>query len=126
MCDAAIHALTSLGLANVGTVDVHRVRERAGRSRRRRSLRPTFRDGLGRPPPNDTHVIVPPPLHTPVMRRGEAAMTLTATAIQRRAMHLVDLENLLGGSWASRPVVGRALEQYCDVAGWRRGDIVYI
>jgi hypothetical protein len=53
-------------------------------------------------------------------------MTVKATAIQRRAMHLVDLENLLGGPWAQRLVVGRALEQYCAAAGWRRGDIVYI
>jgi hypothetical protein len=41
-------------------------------------------------------------------------------------MHLVDLENLLGGSGAAGPDVGRALEQYCDAAGWQRGDIVYI
>lgn len=45
---------------------------------------------------------------------------------QERAIHLVDLENLLGDPWARGRCVGRAVVRYAQVAGWQPGDLVVV
>jgi hypothetical protein len=47
-------------------------------------------------------------------------------AVQDRAIHLVDIENLVGGPRATGREVRRTLDHYLAAAGWRRGDIVCI
>ena len=56
----------------------------------------------------------------------EETQRVIDVAAQVRNLHLVDLENLLGDPWATGPRVGWALEQYFEVAGWTRGDLVYV
>ncbi len=43
-----------------------------------------------------------------------------------RALHLVDIENLVGGPRASGDEVVDAFDRYLDLAGWRPGDLVYV
>lgn len=43
-----------------------------------------------------------------------------------RALHLVDLENLVGGGFATSEAVIAILREYFELSGWRPGDIVVI
>jgi hypothetical protein len=43
-----------------------------------------------------------------------------------RGLHLVDLENLLADPWTSGPLVGHALDEYLERAGFRPGDLVFV
>ena len=46
--------------------------------------------------------------------------------VERRGLHLVDLENLLADPWARGPSVGRALDEYLERAQFRCGDLVFV
>jgi len=51
---------------------------------------------------------------------------MTAIGIKTRALHLIDIENLLGSPRASAAEVEQVLNRYLELAGWRWGDIVNI
>jgi hypothetical protein len=46
--------------------------------------------------------------------------------VRTRTLHLVDIENLLGGPQATAGEVDRAFEQYLALAAWQPGDIVNV
>jgi hypothetical protein len=52
--------------------------------------------------------------------------TVTTLDIRTRTLHLVDIENLLGGPRADGDEVERVLDRYLAVSSWRLGDIVNI
>jgi hypothetical protein len=46
--------------------------------------------------------------------------------VDRRGLHLVDLENLLADPWARGPAVGHAFDEYLERARFRPGDLVFV
>jgi hypothetical protein len=58
--------------------------------------------------------------------QNERGDDMTALSAKTRAVHLVDIENLVGGPRASAADVEHVLVRYLEVAGWRWGDIVSI
>jgi hypothetical protein len=51
---------------------------------------------------------------------------MTAISIKTRALHLVDIENLLGRPRANAADVADVLDRYLGLAGWQPGDIVNV
>lgn len=43
-----------------------------------------------------------------------------------RTLHLVDIENLVGGPGATGDEVVAAFDRYLELAAWRPGDLVYV
>jgi hypothetical protein len=46
--------------------------------------------------------------------------------IRTRTLHLIDIENLLGGPHATGADALETLDDYLDAARWQHGDLVYI
>lgn len=56
-----------------------------------------------------------------------AVCTTTTTATTNdRAVHLLDIENLLQGPWATVSQIEATLARYVALSGWRSGDLVSI
>ena len=51
---------------------------------------------------------------------------MTTIDVRTRTLHLVDIENLLGGPQAETDEIERVFARYIALAGWRPGDIVNI
>ena len=47
-------------------------------------------------------------------------------AIRTRTLHLIDIENLVGGTEAREEEIVRTVREYLRVAHWRAGDLVLI
>ena len=52
--------------------------------------------------------------------------SLTTSPTDRRSLHLVDLENLVGDPRAQGPIVRQTFAEYLRVAGWQTGDQVLV
>jgi hypothetical protein len=51
---------------------------------------------------------------------------MSTCSIATRTLHLVDIENLVGGPDATGDEVVDVFQQYLDAAAWGAGDLVYV
>jgi hypothetical protein len=51
---------------------------------------------------------------------------MSAGGVATRTLHLVDIENLVGGPDATGDEVVEVFERYLDAAAWEPGDLVYV
>jgi hypothetical protein len=51
---------------------------------------------------------------------------MSACSVATRTLHLVDIENLVGGPEATGDEVIDTFERYLDAAAWEAGDLVYV